>query len=146
MTSSKFEYSTIPSNSKIVFVITFVKCGKMAVGVTWNTLKTCHEIITGAPNDDRAYNNALKELKCYYNKKTMLYSIIHKAQSKKPKHKGYISAWSRLFKSKWNRFNVVFDWATNLSNPVHARQYHPWHSSQATQSVSSSSLPHSWPL
>ena len=56
----------------------------MAVGVTWNTPKTRHEIITGAPNDDWAYNNALKELKRY--KKTILYSIIHKAQFQKPKH------------------------------------------------------------
>ena len=36
-----------------------------AVGVTWNTPKTRHEIITGVPNDDWAYNNALKELKRY---------------------------------------------------------------------------------
>ena len=77
MTSSKFDYSTIPSDSGIVFVIAFVKCGKMAVGVTWNTPKTHHEIITGAPNDDWAYNNALKELKRY--KKTILYSFMHKA-------------------------------------------------------------------
>ena len=63
MTSSKFEDSTIPSDNRIVFVITFVKCGKMAVGVTWNTLKTRREIITGGPNDDRVYNNALEELK-----------------------------------------------------------------------------------
>ena len=49
--------------------------------VTWNTPKTRHKIITGAPNDDRAYNNALEELKWYNN--TILYSIIHKAQFKK---------------------------------------------------------------
>ena len=55
----------------------------MAVGVTWNTLKTRREIITGAPNDDRAYNNTLEELKWYKN--TVLYSIIHKAQFKKAK-------------------------------------------------------------
>ena len=55
----------------------------MAVGVTWNTPKTRHEIITGAPNDDQAYNNALKELKRY--KKTILYSIMHKAQFKRAK-------------------------------------------------------------
>ena len=71
MTSSKFDYSTIPLDSGIICVITFVKCGKMAVRVTWNAPKTRHEIITGAPNDDRAYNNALKELKRY--------SIISKA-------------------------------------------------------------------
>ena len=53
----------------------------MAVGVTWNTPKIRHEIITGAPNDDRGYNNALKELNWY--KKTILYSVIHKAQFKK---------------------------------------------------------------
>ena len=45
--------------------------------------ETRHEIITGAPNDDRAYNNALEELKWY--KKTIIYSIIHKAQFKKAK-------------------------------------------------------------